>query len=582
LWNDEAWTAWAVRSPDVRDMLARVRGDVHPPLYFVALYGWVRTVGESAFSLRLLSALFSLIGLAGTYALGKRLFDAWTAGLGLVILATASFLVYYAREARMYSLLLALSALATWTYWRWVTRPTVRRGLSYGLLLAALLYTHYAGAIIIITHLMHRGLLARRRPVPSLKSVAPCGLALALFTPWLPTLLNQMRANPNGPLAIPLPTDWGTVAGLVLIVTSGYWGLLLAPFVLGEAIPRLRQYGRAVSLLVVWLLLTPLSLLALNAWAAPVYQVRYTIASLPAGALFVAYGLRHIGFDRPARVGGARLRSMLTLLWLLILAYTQLTSYSGLWPDKPPWEATIAQMLAARTPLEPIITDFAPYSPAAYYDGQLGIRRGLALDLSWRLHTAAEIHRLAQTFEGSPAVWAALPVNTAKTWHLVAHLSTQRRVGYRASLVNMIFYRFDRGDGSGLRFRFGDTLRYESGPGADQIMTLGRGQQVCADFQLQALKPLDGSLSAGLHLVDITGNTTLAQHDAGIGTASAGDRVTIQRCMSVPQAGPPGSYHLELVIYNWATLQRLPIIEDGAGDGVGWGDVLMLAAVEVN
>jgi hypothetical protein len=563
-------------------MLARVRGDVHPPLYFVALYGWVRTVGESAFSLRLLSALFSLIGLAGTYALGKRLFDARTAGLALVILGTASFLVYYAREARMYSLLLALGALATWAYWRWMTRPTVRRGLSYGLLLAALLYTHYAGAIIILTHLLHRGLLARWRRISLLKLFSPYGLALALFTPWLPILLNQMRANPNGPLAIPLPTDWGTVAGLVLIVTSGYWGLLLAPFVLGSAIPRLRRYGRVVSLLVVWLLLTPLSLLALNAWAAPVYQVRYTVASLPAGALFVAYGLRHIGFDRLSRVRGARQRPMLTLLWLLILAYTQLTAYSGLWPDKPPWEATITQMLAARTPLEPIITDFAPYSPAAYYDRQLGIRRGLALDLSWRLHNAVEVHRLAQTFEQAPTVWAALPVNTAKTWHLVAHLSAQRRVGYRASLVNMIFYRFDRGDGPGLRFRFGDTLRYESGPGAEQIMTLGRGQQLCADFQLRALKPLDGSLSAGLHLVDIIGNTTLAQHDAGIGTASAGDRVTIQRCMSVPQAGPPGDYHLELVIYNWATLQRLPIIEDGAGDGLGWGDVLMLAAVEVN
>jgi 4-amino-4-deoxy-L-arabinose transferase-like glycosyltransferase len=92
LWNDEAWTAWAVRSLYIHDTLERVRGDVHPPLYFLVLSGLGRLTGDSVLALRWPSALFGLIGLAATYAIGKRLFDSRTGLMALVILATHSFL----------------------------------------------------------------------------------------------------------------------------------------------------------------------------------------------------------------------------------------------------------------------------------------------------------------------------------------------------------------------------------------------------------------------------------------------------------------------------------------------------------
>ena len=73
LWNDEAWTAWAIRSPYVRDMLQRVEADVHPPLYFLMVGTLGRFAGDSVLALRWPSTLFSLIGLAATYALGLSL-----------------------------------------------------------------------------------------------------------------------------------------------------------------------------------------------------------------------------------------------------------------------------------------------------------------------------------------------------------------------------------------------------------------------------------------------------------------------------------------------------------------------------
>lgn len=566
LWNDEAWTAWAVQPPYLAETLARVRADVHPPLYFLALAGWTRAAGDSVYALRLPSALFGLLTLAGVYAAGVRLFDRQTGLLALALLATAGFFIYYTREARMYGLLLALGTLAVWLYLRWRARPNARRGLLYGGLLAALLYTHYAGALLALTLLVHALLFPLRRGWAAL--LFPFAPALALFAPWLPVFFDQMRANPNGPLALPVPTDWGTLAALALIFTGGHWLLPLLPFapVWGALpVPRLRG---ALPLLALWLLLTPAALLALNAWAAPVYQVRYTITVLPAGALLLAWGLRRMPL--PARAA-----------LLLALAAAQLSAYPAVWPGKPPWEAAIRQVIAARDPLEPAITDFAPYSPAAYYGRALHFRRGITLDLSWRLHHAGELRDLLAAFDDPPSVWAALPTNTAKTWHIAALLDAGRGIGYRAALMNMIFYRFDRGAAGDLRFRFGGSLRYVDGPDAGQHFDLRRGDRLCADFTLQALEAVDGRFSTGLHLVDITGGRSAAQHDAGLGSWAAGDFIHLSPCLDIPPQAAPGYYHLELAVYNWSTGQRLPVVEDGGGDGLDWGDVMRLAAVNV-
>ncbi len=591
LWNDEAWTAWAVRSPYIAETLARVRDDVHPPLYFLLLDGWTLAAGESVYALRLPSAWFALIALAAVYAIGRRCFGGAAGLIALALLATASFFVYYAREARMYSLLLALSTLALWAYVRWRDQPTPRRALAYAALLAALLYTHYAGALVVaaqVIHLVLTPLLSfhwppgwgNREPVrwrDRFRAALPYVLALAAFVPWLPMALAQFRANPNGPLAVPVPTDAGTVAALVLLVTGGYGWLWLVVLLWGALRFERRRRG-IVALLIFGLVLPPAALLALNAWVAPVYQVRYTITLLPAGALLAAYALRRVRLPGI----GARHAVPLQVLLLAVLVYLQLAAYPALWPGKPDWEAALRQMIAARQPLEPTITDFAPYSPAAYYARQLPVRQGISLDLSWRLHSMDELRDLAAVFDQTPSVWVALPTNTAKTWHLAALLDVGRGAGYRASLVNMIFYRFDRERAGDLRFQFGDRLRVVSGTGAATQFDTQRGDEVCVTFILETLMPLDGLYSAGLHLVDLSGTQSIAQQDTGLGIHDTGETVRFTPCLTIPTGAAPGYYHLELAVYNWSTGERLPVMEIGGGEGVAWGDVMRLAAVNVS
>src|SRR5437899_1954089 len=57
----------------VADVLAGVRADTHPPLYFLLLHFWIRLFGESDLALRSLSALFGVLALPVIFAAAARL-----------------------------------------------------------------------------------------------------------------------------------------------------------------------------------------------------------------------------------------------------------------------------------------------------------------------------------------------------------------------------------------------------------------------------------------------------------------------------------------------------------------------------
>ncbi len=584
LWWDEAWTAWAVEPRDLREVVSRVRDDVHPPLYFLMMNGWRRIAGDTELALRYPALFFGLMGLATTYALGKRWFGWRTGLLTLIVLGSSGFFIYYAREARMYTLMLLLAGAATLLYWRWLSRLSrsetngIRAGLAYGLLLTALVYTHYAGWLIVLTHLIHLIFTSGKSAARLWRFALPYGMSLLLFLPWLPIVIAQLQVNPNGSLAVPVPTNTATLIWLVHSPTADQWGLIGSLLLAGVG---LGWRYRATRLLVIWLLLTPAVLLALNAWVLPVYQIRYVIAVLPALALLSAAGIDHLSrFPRLARWHPylpPLLVIVITGFWLGI----NQTNFRWFWAAKPDWTAPIQQVIQSRQPLEPIITDLAAHDPAAYYADHLGLRSGLALDLSWRLHHLTEIHQIVERLNDEPVLWVALPSNTAKSWQIMTELDRTRQVSYRASYQNIIFYRFEGRGANDLAFQFGEQLALVNAPTAEQLMAVQPGAEVCATLELRALQTIDERYSIGLHLVDWTGNRSIAGWDGGLGAHHAGDSFSLTPCLTVPSDALPGYHYLQWIIYDWSTLQRLPVIEASAEPPLTWGEVMVLAAVDV-
>ena len=123
MWLDETFSVW-VASHSVPDMLRWIaRIDPHPPLYYLLLHYWVAHYGDTPYYVRLFSALFSTITIPIIYLIGKRLSGAVVGLAAAVFLTVSPFHIYFAQEARMYTLLTFNATVAIFALVRLLTDP---------------------------------------------------------------------------------------------------------------------------------------------------------------------------------------------------------------------------------------------------------------------------------------------------------------------------------------------------------------------------------------------------------------------------------------------------------------------------
>jgi uncharacterized membrane protein len=314
LWLDEALSVVFAR-PSLRPLLALlISEDLHPPLYYVALHYWMAVSGQSEFAVRFLSLLTSLPAVPLTYAFGVALFrsprrterDGWARAVGVggaTLLAISPFMVYYAQEARMYSLLATLGVLSAYTLWKVLTTGGRRWWAAHAIATAALLYTQYFGALVVAfegIYLLGSLLVRRRGALAGLLSLAAAG---ALYVPWLPGAFAQMQR------LLTIPDFWKGDFQLSFFVTH-----IFGAFALGN-VAAFQQLGVLVAVPALllggglgWLawrglrsgtgelylltsLLIPLAVLYAVLVRDPKFTERYLIMIVPAFYLAIASGL---------------------------------------------------------------------------------------------------------------------------------------------------------------------------------------------------------------------------------------------------------------------------------------------------
>lgn len=132
LWLDEAVTAKVVRQFALFDISTLFSpGDFHPPLYYIFMKLWSFVFGSSEISLRMPSVIFSLLTGHAVFLIGSRLrnprFGLWAAAIYLL----NPLGIYYAQEARMYSLVTFLLAFALYFVMELIARRDEKK--EYGL-----------------------------------------------------------------------------------------------------------------------------------------------------------------------------------------------------------------------------------------------------------------------------------------------------------------------------------------------------------------------------------------------------------------------------------------------------------------
>lgn len=165
LWLDEALSWRLARLPFV-EIAGRTSEatTVHPPLFFLLLHSWMRAVGDSEWSLHVLSCLIGVAGIPAAYFAARNLVKylapcgnqacaAESAGwMAAVLFALNPFQAHLAQQVRGYTLAVLLCLLSTAALAGLLGANTrrYRWGTFYVITAALACYTHHLAALTLI------------------------------------------------------------------------------------------------------------------------------------------------------------------------------------------------------------------------------------------------------------------------------------------------------------------------------------------------------------------------------------------------------------------------------------------------
>jgi len=287
--SDEVWSIQAA-SLDYASLMETLKADVHPPLYYQLLYGWLHLFGPGERAVRSLSGLFYVLSVFGVYGIGRALYGNKTALLCAAIYLSSPLAILSAQFARMYALLSLLSILSTWLYLQFAVKLHDSRLRLVLYIVVSILgtFTHIAFFFVLFAQIVFHLLFFRR--IRTIRFAAAVLVSLLPYTfLWAPVLIRQLSQSNEGIAWVSKP-DLYMGAELILLYGGVLW--LLIPVLLylwwRSGCEPLSQFSQLrVTSLPLWLLaiaiLTPL----LISHAKPIFNARLAIIGLHLFALTV-------------------------------------------------------------------------------------------------------------------------------------------------------------------------------------------------------------------------------------------------------------------------------------------------------
>lgn len=592
LWADEG-NSLALAQASLADIAARTALDIHPPLYYWLLHGWRRLAGDSEVALRLLSVFASVLLVAVSYQLGRRVGGRRIGLLSAGLVSLSPFQIYYAQETRMYALLALWAGLTLWAaaelYGATQAGPVAgsKRWLALYVASATLgLYTHYAFPALLagtaLAGVYHLWQTRRRRHWPGALTfwLVAHLVPLMLYLPWLPHALRQLSSWPPPaptPLSEALAAVWRT---LLLGPTAGdehaAWLIALGVLVLLGLVRLMRAHNKAHAWLVVLSAVLPVGLTLI------LFKPAYLKFLLVGGSVWCL--LLALGSDWPSRWQATRARAIGWLpgaLGLCLVAAASWGPLTAYYHDpalaRDDYRGLARYLEAVAGPQDAILLNAAGQQEVFgyYYHGRAPVYplpRARPLD---EAATLAELGAMAGRTRYIYAIyWATAesdPAGLIEGW-LAAHaykasdnwVGNLRLVSYAAPRltrplvpaaiqlgehVTLTGYQvsYPGPDTSAARARPGDILRVELRWSSDAPLT----QRYLVFLQ---------ALDAANHLV--------GQRDAPPLVASRDgppDQPLLDRHgLLIAPGTPPGEHRIIVGLYDADTGQRLPVVGSDA------------------
>ena len=301
LWRDET-DALRFSQVPLTELLGNLtRPGWNGPLYFILLRGWLALVGEGEFAARYSSLICGVLAVPLTWVVGRRIVSRATGAIGAALVALSPYLIWYAQELKMYTLVLALGLLSTWLYGCALNEGRWRWWIGHVIVTSLMIYSHILAILILLPQALWF-VVGWRRYRPRwrgwLADMAALTLPYLPLAVWqVPLLLSDFETGhpfyPLGDMAHILflafsrgvATPWEPIP-----VSMGVFLLLL----LGGVVLRAQNGYGGVLELVLWLVAPVLAVYFISL-GMPIFTDRYLIYVAPAYALLLARGLVAIG-----------------------------------------------------------------------------------------------------------------------------------------------------------------------------------------------------------------------------------------------------------------------------------------------
>ncbi|MDB5162068.1 MAG: rane protein-like protein [Candidatus Saccharibacteria bacterium] len=286
---------------DIGGMLHLVAQDVHVPLYHTLLHFWQLIFGSDIYVARLLSLVFFVGTIIGTYYLATYAFGRRSIGLFAALLVTISpFMNWYGSEARMYTMLAFMTVVHLIFFLKAIRvgGPTLWIWWTVTAILG--IYTHYFFAFVLLSEFIILLVLKKQfvtwRP---LRNMVVGGTIAALsLLPWLIYVYSLGFASNTQPaLAEPSAGDlfdtyaqfiFGFQVSSINTIIISLWpiAVLLAFFALQKS---KKKIPLETMIFVMVAVIPVLAAFIISVTIRPFYLSRYLIVALPALFIFLAW-----------------------------------------------------------------------------------------------------------------------------------------------------------------------------------------------------------------------------------------------------------------------------------------------------
>lgn len=339
----------------ITEVLSR---NVHLPFYFYLMHFWLELAGTSEWALRFPSLLFSVLSVLMIFLLGR---DLANSSVGLISATLVAFLpeqVYFAQEARMYTLLLLLTISSTYALVLAEKRPSaIWLHVLYAVLSIVGLYTHYIYLFCFAFQTLYIWIesISEGLGKPPMRWLIVQGCVVSALMPWLFVALQQKQSAPKNIFWARATFSFEFILRAILSkitrwiaipeVRLGWLNVAVAYMLLALGVVSARANRKLFLLFGIWICLPIAAITAADLFLGTraIGVPRYWITITPALYLLMALGLEKLW--RLPELQKRGLRLALTCALAIFLCSASIWTACGMIRRKPDEYRNLAQVI---------------------------------------------------------------------------------------------------------------------------------------------------------------------------------------------------------------------------------------------